>query len=334
MKKYSIILPVRNGGNYIKQCVDSILNQSLQDFNLIILDNYSTDGTTEWLEGLHDERIVLYPSMSSLTIEENWGRVITIPKNEFMTMIGHDDILGNDYLTVMDDLIKKYPGASLYQAHFQLIDSKGNRIRSCKAMAETEDAPAFLKTLLTNNFDLFGTGFMMRSKDYDTAGGIPPYPNLLFSDFELWMQITRNSYKATSQMECFSYRLHQSMTKTSSDFKLHKAFSQFVHYLNKLKQEDKNLKRVIEEYGPAFLSLYCKGLSHRLLRTPLSKREGLTVKSFLNECKEYSEFLFPLSKFDALYDRTVRLAELIDSNALSRRLFLIFKKIYSKPVLK
>src|SRR2546423_4977854 len=118
MSKYSIILPVRNGGEYVKECIQSILSQSLNDFNLIVLDNCSNDGTTEWIEQLNDERIVLHKADRPLTIEENWARILKVPKNEFITMIGHDDLLSTNYLTVMDDLIRKYPDASLYQTHF------------------------------------------------------------------------------------------------------------------------------------------------------------------------------------------------------------------------
>jgi glycosyltransferase involved in cell wall biosynthesis len=70
--KYSIILPVRNGGEYVKDCVSSILAQRLSAFNLHILDNYSTDGTLQWIESLNDSRIIIYPTKKPLSIEENW----------------------------------------------------------------------------------------------------------------------------------------------------------------------------------------------------------------------------------------------------------------------
>src|SRR5204862_7663308 len=123
--RFSIILPVKNGGAYVKECVSSILAQTYPAFNLHILENCSTDGTAEWLNTLKDERIIIYPAEKPLTIEENWGRIISIPRNEYMTMIGHDDVLDPNYLEVMNGLIEKYPDASLYQTHFRYIDGKG-----------------------------------------------------------------------------------------------------------------------------------------------------------------------------------------------------------------
>ena len=77
--KYSIILPVRNGGEYLKECVNSILSQTYTDFNLLILDNNSTDGTLEWIQSVADKRIVIFTSNESLSIEQNWARIKGIP---------------------------------------------------------------------------------------------------------------------------------------------------------------------------------------------------------------------------------------------------------------
>jgi glycosyltransferase involved in cell wall biosynthesis len=334
MSKYSIILPVRNGGEYVKECINSILAQSLPDFKLQVLDNCSTDGTREWIDALNDARIEIYPAEKSLTIEENWSRITTIPKNEFITLIGHDDILFPDYLRGMDSLIVKHPGATLYQAHFSYIDSKGQLIRNCKPMDEVQSAAEFLSFFLANQIDTMGTGFMMRSRDYDACGGIPPrYPNLLFADFELFINLSKIGYKATSSEPAFSFRIHQSTTTTSSDLKFHESFAIFIDYLYSLKRADPVFNKVIERYVLDFLSLYCKGLSHRLLRTPMSKRQGKSVKYFISLTKSYADKLVPGNSFDPEKQFSVKFAKQIDNNPVSRALFLLFKKVRTKPVL-
>lgn len=334
MAKYSIILPVRNGGEYVKLCISSILNQTLNNFNLIILDNASTDGTLQWIESLSDNRIVIHPSSKSLTIEENWSRITTIPKNEFITLIGHDDILEHNYLEIMDRLIAKHPEASLYQAHFNYIDSDGKLIRLCKPMDETQSAGEFIAFFLMSMIDTMGTGFMMRSSDYDAIGGIPPsYPNLLFADFELFINLTRKNYKATSFEHGFSFRLHQSMTTTSSDLKFHESFGKFVEYITELKKHPE-FDVIIQRYALDFLAYYCRGLSHRLLRTPMNKRKGKSVRYFIELSKAYADKLVPGSDFDPEKQFSVKMARQIDDYAASRALFLFFKKFRPRPVLK
>jgi glycosyltransferase involved in cell wall biosynthesis len=333
MIKFSIILPVRNGGEYVKECVNSILSQTYQDFHLHVLDNCSSDGTLEWIKSLNDKRIKIFPAEKPLSIEKNWGRIKLIQKNEFITLIGHDDVLDKNYLTVMDSLISKHPSASLYQTHFRYIDSKGKIIRCSKPMDEVQSASEFLAAFLCSIIDTMGTGFMMRGIDYNAYGGIPVYPNLLFADFELWISLTGKSYKATSSKECFGFRLHQSMTTKSPDIKFHKAFEQFMDYLARLKKNNNEFAIVIEKYSLQFIEFYCKGLSHRLLRTPKQKREGQTVSSFLKSCKSYADMLVPDNNFDPSEKYSIRLAKQIDSNFITRSLFLLFKKIRPKPIL-
>lgn len=329
--KYSIILPVRNGGEYVKECIRSILLQSIADFNLLILDNCSTDGTTEWLHSLKDERIKIYPSDKPLSIEQNWGRITTIEKNEFITLIGHDDILDPTYLETMDQLIDLHPHAGLYQTHFRYINAGGGTIRACKPMAAKQTAPEFLSFVLCHMIDTMGTGFMMRSEDYDRLGGIPPYPNLLFADFELWIKLIGKKYLACSFNECFAFRLHQSTTTTSSDLKFGDAFKKFTDFLIELKAEDE-INKAINRYGIEFMRFYTKGLAHRLLRSPYSKRNNKSVKTLLAECKAIADELVPGNSFQPEEEFSVRLARQIDSNTVTRHLFLQFKKLYAKPV--
>lgn len=334
MPKFSIILPVRNGGSYVKECVKSILSQTYTDFNLIVLDNASTDGTLEWIRSFKDDRIVIHPSSQSLSIEKNWARIITVPKNEFITCIGHDDILLPGYLHEMNELIQAYPDASLYQTHFNFIDAKGDILRPCLPVDKIQQPKDFLSGILTMNIDVNGTGFMIRSKDFDRIGGIPAYPNLLFADFELWIEATLISYKVTSAKNCFSYRLHQSMTTISTDEKFQTSFEMLVNYLLLLKSADTELNQVINTDVKSFLSFYCKSFAHRLLRTEMKMRNGLTVDQWTKKCDGFANLLIDNNSFKPSEIKTVRLARFIDNNAFTRKLFLIFKKIYPKPVSK
>ncbi|HTL10410.1 MAG TPA: glycosyltransferase family A protein [Chitinophagaceae bacterium] len=329
---FSIILPVRNGGEYVKACVKSILAQSYPHFNLLVLDNCSTDGTGAWLQSLKDERIQLFPSDRSLSIQENWARIVALPKHEFMTCIGHDDILLPDYLTTMNALINQYPAATLYQTHFNFIDARGEVLRACKPMDAWQTATAFLSSILTMTIDVNGTGFMTRSSDYDAVGGIPSFPNLIFADFALWLNLTRRGGKATSEKSCFQYRLHQSMTTRTAAPEFAGAFSVFMDYLATLAEQDKELQRVINAHIIALLSFYCRSFSHKLLRTPLKDRANITVKDWTNRCKEWADRFAKEQRFDPSRVPGVSIAKAIDSTAISRQLFLVFKKLYSRPV--
>ena len=331
--KFSIILPVRNGGEYVKECVASILSQTYTEFTLHVLDNNSTDGTLEWLNSINDSRIEITPSSTSLSIEENWARALSIKKNEFMTLIGHDDILFPNFLERMHEQILKNSEASLFLTHFQFIDAKGEKIRDGKPMLSVYQPSEFLAQILQNKIDITGTGFIMKSADYDQIEGIPSYyPNLLFADYDLWIKLANISKLVVLKENCFAFRLHQSTTKSSTDLKMIAAFEIFVSFLCKMNEINVEFSDVIKNNGTSFLHFHCKGLSHRLLRTALINRDGFTVAMMLDKFKLFASSL--KLDFAPLKTPSILAAYIIDSNPFTRKLFLIFKSIFPKPVLK
>jgi glycosyltransferase involved in cell wall biosynthesis len=332
--KFSIILPVKNGERYVGECVSGILGQSVGDFELIILENASTDNTLGIIHSFNDDRIRIYSTGSPLTIDQNWQRALNVPKNEFMTLIGYDDILNKDYLFVMNDLIEKYPNASLFQTHFRYIDSEGKEIGKCQPMAEMQMPAEAVHNFLCNKTDLMGTGFMMRSSHHDLIGGIPPYPNLLFADMQLWIELSRKSYLAVDKRECFSYRKHlAATTSVSSDAKYLESFELLVNYLSDLRESDPGLASVISNDSSYLLRQYCQGITHKILRTPKNMRQTPGVTEIIDLFRLYGRRLGN-ENFEPLDYRSIRLGNLVDNNSLLHSLFLLFKKIYSKPILK
>lgn len=333
MNKYTIILPVRNGSNHIEECIRGILSQSFKDFDLVILENCSTDSTKTIIDSFHDSRIKVYFADKPLTIEENWQRILAIDKGEFITLTGHDDIFDENYLLYMDELISRHPEASLYQAHFRYIDSQGKEIGKCRRMAEIQNATEVIHNFLCNKIDLMGTGFMMRSRDYNRVGGIPPYPNLLFADMELWIRLAQKSCLAVDNRETFAYRKHVSATtSTSTDAKFLQAFDLLVQYLLKLKTTHPELAPVIIEDSIELFRQYCQGITHRILRTPWNKRKVPSVSEIIDHFREYGKKMG--NNFEPLNYKKIRMGKIVDSNLLLHSAFLLLKRVYSKPVLK
>ena len=333
MPKYSIILPVRNGGEYVKACVNSILSQTINNFNLEILDNCSTDGTYEWVSSLNDNRIRLYRSERSLPIEGNWARMLAIPKNEYMTFLGHDDLLDINFLEVMENLIGNHPNASLYQSHFRDIDENGNKTRSCSPMDEQQRVHEYVAFFLSGMSEL-SIGQVMKSADFNALGGLPDYPSLLFADLEFFTRLIQKGYRATAFEECCSKRVHvQSTTNSSSAVKYNDAFIRLLNYFIALKNMDNHFALIFQRYGLNFLKPYSRSFSHHLLRVPMKQRDGLLVKGFLLQYKKSVDELIPGNSFYPANQPSVKLALAIDNNYILRNIFLRFKKMYSKPIL-
>lgn len=261
--RFSVILPVRNGMPYVKDCVESIRSQRYPDWELRVLDNESRDGTVEWITGLNDPRIHVSRSPRSLTIEESWGRIKDEPKREFMTMIGHDDLFDPLFLALIHDLIETDPGAALYQTGSRLIDARGATIRSSKVVPRRETAAEYLEARLTFQRDVFGTGYVMRSAAYDRLGGIPAFERLFFADDTLWMRLMRSSWKRSDPTEAFSVRLHP-QSESASVPRLWPSFvrglEQFSGFLATFVKEDEASRAVFERLGERFFVQYFRNV--------------------------------------------------------------------------
>lgn len=333
MNKFSVILPVRNGGEHIKECVASILSQTVQNFDLLILENKSSDGTSEWLASLQDSRIKIFPSIKPLTIEDNWKRALDIPKNRFMTLIGHDDILMPHYLEVMSSLIDANKDANLYQTHSIFIDTDGNKIRDCSPMDSIMNASDFVGKALQRTVDINGTGFMFRSDLYDSLKGIPSFPKLMFADYALWFSIAQKSKVAVAETFAFKYRLHYNTSQMADPVVYCKALKEFSSFLKQL-MKDSDLQISVKENAPGFIAHYCKSICHKMLRYSLPERDGITVSQsvaiFEKECKEISGNQF----YTFTDNAAMKAALLIDSNKPMRFLFRKFRQLYNKPFLK
>jgi len=90
--EFTIVIPVRNGENYIGAAISSILSQSYPHFNILVLENGSTDKTVEIVSKIADDRIRIVPAASPLEMEANWRRILDLDLAEYLTILGHDDI--------------------------------------------------------------------------------------------------------------------------------------------------------------------------------------------------------------------------------------------------
>lgn len=93
----SVIIPVYNGERTIKRCVNSVLAQSYKDFELILVDDGSTDGTSILLDSFDDSRVVVAHKVNGgVSSARNHG--LDIAKGEYISFIDADDVVEENYL--------------------------------------------------------------------------------------------------------------------------------------------------------------------------------------------------------------------------------------------
>lgn len=90
--KISVVLPVRNGGHGFKTAVDSILAQTWQDYELLVIDDGSTDGCLEYLKSLHDARIRLFSDGRNCGLSYRLNEGISVARGSYICRMDADDI--------------------------------------------------------------------------------------------------------------------------------------------------------------------------------------------------------------------------------------------------
>lgn len=106
MTKISVLLPVKNGEKYISEALESILEQSYSNFELLIFDDYSTDHTIQIIDSYHDSRIKLYFGKEGYIANLNRG--IEIAEGQYIARMDADDVMYTyrleNQLSIMENL--------------------------------------------------------------------------------------------------------------------------------------------------------------------------------------------------------------------------------------
>lgn len=125
MKEISVILPVYNGLAYLRQSVESVLAQTFTDFEFIIVDDCSTDGSYEYLSALSDARIKLIRNEKNKGLFPNLNFLISQSAAPLIKLWAQDDVMYPFCLETIVNFHRQHPGISFSYSGRDLIDEKG-----------------------------------------------------------------------------------------------------------------------------------------------------------------------------------------------------------------
>jgi glycosyltransferase involved in cell wall biosynthesis len=224
MPKVSIIMPTFNRAWIINRAVESILNQKFKDFELLIVDDGSTDNTLEILKTYTDPRIKIYSTKHG---GQSKARNFALKKaqGQFIAFLDSDNLWYKNFLAVMirslGNHVFAYSGQKLYNLHKDKI--LGTRIRNHKLDLE--------KLRKTNYIDT-GCVLIKRSVIEKIGGFNPRLKNL--EDWDLWKKIARKYPKKIKHVnrvlgEYFYFTRASAKTVTNSFTEDEKISNYFNH---------------------------------------------------------------------------------------------------------
>lgn len=127
----SIGMPVYNGEAYIRQALDSLLEQTFSDFELIISDNASTDKSAEICTEYQkvDSRIRYYRNDHNLGVVANFNRVFELAEGEYFKWASCNDTCMPDMLSVCIDILDRHPDVVLCYPQTMLMNKSGSDLQ-------------------------------------------------------------------------------------------------------------------------------------------------------------------------------------------------------------
>ncbi|MFH1503095.1 MAG: glycosyltransferase [Candidatus Diapherotrites archaeon] len=128
--KISVILPVYNAKKFLEETITSILNQSFEDFEFIIINDESKDKSLEIIKkySKKDKRIILLNNKKNLGCVNTRNRGLKMARGEYIAVMDSDDVSLRDRFKIQADYLDKHPEIFLIGGSAIIIDEEGNRL--------------------------------------------------------------------------------------------------------------------------------------------------------------------------------------------------------------
>ncbi len=215
MPEISVIIPCYNQGQYIDEAVESVLAQSFEDYEIIIINDGSTDKyTAELLKDYNMPKTrVIHSSNQGLSAARN--RAVTAAGGKYILPLDADDKIGKDYLIKASEMLNRERDIGIIYCESEFFGDRKGRW----------NLPEYtLEKMLLENL-IFASAFF-RKKDWQKVGGYNSNMKAGWEDWDFWLSIIdlgRKVYKIPEVLFYYRIKKHSMITNlTSSDYiKLH-----------------------------------------------------------------------------------------------------------------
>src|SRR5215467_3612831 len=124
----SVVMPAHNAEQFIREAIESVLEQTVSDFEFIILNDGSVDRTGEIICSYSDERIVYIDNEHNLGLPKSCNRGIAAARGNFIARMDADDVCVHDRFEKQLKFLRDHPEIGIVGSDMQVIDESGCRL--------------------------------------------------------------------------------------------------------------------------------------------------------------------------------------------------------------
>lgn len=257
---FSVVIPLYNKANYVEKAVRSILGQSFEKFEIIIVNDGSTDNSLEIVQKISDERIqIIDQKNSGVSTARNNG--VKKARYHYLSFLDADDWWAPNYLEEVSNLISKYNDAGIYGTKYCLVKDEIKKDALIGVEPNfTEGYIDYFRTYLNTMWmPIYPCCVTLPKSIFDKFGGFRS--NLKFGeDFELWSKIACEHKIAYLNKSLVCYNQDVDIENRAVGInKIYHPNSHFIFNLNSLEKhehENKILKKLLDKMRSTNLLKY------------------------------------------------------------------------------
>lgn len=213
---FSIIMPVYNGERYLSMAIESVIAQTVHNWEMIAIDDKSSDGTTEILARYSAK----HPHIRVFRNEENTGvakslnRGIREARGEWIVRLDGDDLFACDYLEILQSFVPKLSNPDCFiSCWVTIIDGKGEKVVDVRLPS----AKKIARMMAFENF-IYHPATSFPKRIWSKVGGYPDSNRELSEDTEMWKLFLRSGISLIMlPRHLVFYRIHGSNLTSIKD---------------------------------------------------------------------------------------------------------------------
>ena len=213
----SVCVPTYNRAEWLGAALRTLLTQTLRDFELLVVDNGSTDSTADVVQAFGDRRIRYHRNAENLGSRANWNRCLDLASGTYVAICHDDDLYEPQFLERSVGVLDRHPRVAFVHSAVRMVDAAGRPLRLFRAHPDDRVFPgrqAYMR-YLTESHDVVMSTVVARRACYDA---VPRFrPELLCADFEMWLRLALQGDVAYIATALVSYRIHTGSTSLSMD---------------------------------------------------------------------------------------------------------------------